>query len=163
MLHHRQKLHVGESHLPHVIGQRRGDFRIRQKAVAVRRHPAPGAQMHLVDRQRGSAGRPLPACGHPRRVLPPVIQVPDDGGGLRRQLVIMGKGIGLFDQVAVVHRLDAILVDRSSFEPRDEPLPYARGLQRLQRMGGSVPSVEISGHGYATRIGRPYRKMDAGG
>ncbi len=50
VLHYRQELHMGEPHGQHILGERSCHLRIGEKAVAVFRHPAPGAQMNFIDR-----------------------------------------------------------------------------------------------------------------
>src|SRR6266478_22781 len=52
MLHHGQELDVGKAHVLDVIRELVGQLAVVEKAVALLRHAAPGAEMHFVDRER---------------------------------------------------------------------------------------------------------------
>src|SRR5262245_36147897 len=86
----------------------------------------------------------LPASRHPFSILPLVIQIPNDGSGLGRNLMEEPVGISLVDLIVVVARDDVILIM--------SPLPYV-GNKRLpnsgltlgmERMAVLVPAVEVA-------------------
>ena len=50
VLHDRHEFHVGKAQALDVLGQQGRQFPVGEEAVALFRHPPPGAQVHLVDR-----------------------------------------------------------------------------------------------------------------
>ncbi len=95
VLHDRHKFHVGKAQALDVFGQERGQFPVGEEAVALLRHPPPGAQVHLVDRHGAVQGIGPVAVGHPVAIFPGVVQVPDDGGGAGRAFQEKAKGSAL--------------------------------------------------------------------
>ena len=92
----RQKLDMREAEVLHVGNQPLAQFAIGEIAVALLRHPRPGAEMALVDRDRRVARIALAAAVHPGAVVPGALrQAVQDGGGRGRLLGGEGHRIGL--------------------------------------------------------------------
>ncbi len=68
----------------------------------------------------------LLALGHPVGVVPVVVEVPDDGAGARRSLVMEAVGVGLVDAVHVEARTQMVLVDGAFAERRRRSTPRCR-------------------------------------
>ena len=94
MLGDRQELEVGEAHVGDVGDQPVGELVPGEEAVAVA--APPGAEMHLVDRDRRAARIHAGADCHGARVAPgKPLGAPHDRGGRGPQLAAEGEGIGL--------------------------------------------------------------------
>src|SRR6187200_718355 len=98
--------------------------------------------MHLVDRPRRGGGVARGPRAHPLGVAPLVGEVPDDRAGLWRRLRMHGVRIGLLDGIAVVARIDPVLVDRAVADARDEADPDAGRAVRREGVAGRVPEIE---------------------
>ena len=78
MLHDGQEFDMRKSQALHVLGQPGGQLAIAEGTVVLLRHPAPGTQVHLVNRHGGGERMALGALGHPRLVAPVVPEFPHD-------------------------------------------------------------------------------------
>ncbi len=125
MFHDRHEFHVGKAQALDVFGQEGGQFAVGEEAVVLFRHPAPGAQVDLVDRHGAVQGIGPVAAGHPVAVFPGVVQVPDDGGGAGRAFVGKGEGVGLVHPVGAVLGGHVVLVQGARAQVGDEALPDA--------------------------------------
>src|SRR3990172_1023721 len=115
--------------------------------------------MHLVDRHRLVEAVPLPARGHPFLVVPLIIEVPDDGGELRRDLIENRERIGLIHAVAVEARADVVLVKGPFADGRDETFPNAGLSSRMETVTALVPFIEFADDAYKIGVRRPHRKI----
>ena len=155
MLHHRQQLDMGVSHLDHIRHQLlRQLVIIESLAVGI---PPPGAEMHFVNVDRLVVNRVLTAALLPRRILPVVsIQMVDLGRGGRAGLKMIGIRIR-FQHSLAVRRLHTILVGIVFLQPADRCLPHAVG---AAGHGGGIllPIVEVAHHRYTGGVRRPHAK-----
>ena len=102
MLHHRHQLHVGEVHLLRILGQLVRGLPVGERTAHFFGHPAPGAEMDLVD-GLGRVERVPAAPGlHPVFVVPFIVELADNGGCLRRHLCIEAERVGLVEALALV-------------------------------------------------------------
>ncbi len=156
-------LDMGVAHFAGVVGQGRRQLPVGQRATGVLDDPAPRAQVHFVNRdgpvelfRRATTGF------EPGRIIPLVpADVADDGGVVRRRLVIGRAGIGLqADEAALIP--DLKLVHLALAEPGHEELPYPGDPERPHGMVAPVPAVEIADHRHPLRRGRPYRERHSG-
>src|SRR3990170_7668939 len=162
MLHHGQELHVGESHVLHVIHKGTGDLPVSEKAVVPLHGPPPGTEVDLVDRE----GRSKTVCRmpvfHPGIVAPLVRKIAYDGGRPRRRFPAEGKGIAFVSAVTGMAGDNVILVEGPGPDTRDEPFPYPRSIPaHAQGMRNLVPVVELADNGHALRLRRPDGKERA--
>ena len=103
MLAHGQELHVGVAHLLHVRDEDFRELPIGEPPSLLFGDPSPGAQVHLVDRDRATRTSSSPVASHPLFVRPLVfVQVPYDGGAFRPEFRVKGVGIGFLRQIALV-------------------------------------------------------------
>ncbi len=153
MLHDRQQLDVRVSHLASVGRQLRRDLAVGQEAVDIPGAP-PGAEVHLVDRDRRGGTLAFPAPLHPLRVPPLEVESGDDGAGARRQLGREGERVRLVHAVAAVARGDVVLVDGPGSHSGDESLPDPGSRARPERMALLVPAVPLPHHGNRPGIRR---------
>ena len=163
VLHHRHELDVGETRLRHVLREPRCQLAVREPPAVLLRHSHPRARVHLVDGHRGIesvAGTPR---RHPLRVAPGVVQVPDDGSGLRRGLVVDAERVGLVRPVAVKAGVHVVLVDVALAEAGYEALPDPRLAPRPEKVAPLVPAVEIARHRQPLGVRRPDREVDTFG
>ena len=124
MLHDGQEFHVGETHLLDVVGQPLRQLPVAERPVAFPSQPHPGADVQLVD-QEGSIQRvAAPTRGHPLLVPPVVVQIPDHGSCLGRDLAVEGEGIGLLQGLATAAR-HQVLVEGSRFDAGHVGFPDA--------------------------------------
>jgi hypothetical protein len=121
----------------------------------------PGAEMDFVDRNRRRQGVAVAAFGHPFLVVPGIIEVPDEGGGARRDLMEEGERVHLVHTIAVVVRYDVILVGGAVADAWDEAGPDAGGALGVQRVLVLAPAVEIAHDEHAGRRGCPDREVRA--
>jgi hypothetical protein len=95
VLHQREKLHVGETHLLHIFSKLHRQLSIREAAVPFFWHAAPRARMHLVNRY-GSLYRVATAARrHPGFVAKLIVRAVYDRSGGWRGLHLPRKGITL--------------------------------------------------------------------
>ena len=87
VVHDREQFHVGKVHLLDIVGQLGGQLAITEGPVPLIHDPHPGAQVQFVDAHRGPKAVACSAALHPSLVLPTIVQIPDDGSGLRRDFV----------------------------------------------------------------------------
>ena len=104
----------------------------------------------------------LCALGHPVGVVPVVVEVPDDGAGARRSLVMIAVRVGLVDAVHVEARTQVVLVDRSLADAGDEALPDAGVAAGRHGVGVGVPAIEVADDGDALGVRRPDGEVGAG-
>ena len=102
MLGHRQELHVGEPEVGHVLGELDGELPVGQTRP-------PGAEVHLVDAQRGGYRLPLCPAGEPRQVAPVIGRLEHHRGSGGRHLGVGGHRVGLLPPDAVL-AADPVLV-----------------------------------------------------
>src|ERR1700734_2018208 len=140
MLHDREQLDVGVTHLLDVGDQFAGEFAIGQPAISF-------VRISAVD---------------PRFVIPGVaIDGADDGGVLRPDLA--GEAIGIRFQPKVVTdaRQNFKFVNLAVSQFRDENFPDPAGLPGAHGVNAAIPEIEISHHADALRIRSPYRELHA--
>src|SRR5215831_7946552 len=77
MLHHRQELHMSESHVLNVITEPVRKLAIVERTVVFLRHAHPRAEMQLVNRDWLVECVPLAPRTHPLQISPVVIQFPN--------------------------------------------------------------------------------------
>ncbi len=156
ILRDRQQLEVGEAHLLDVGDQPVGQLVVAEVAVALLRHPHPGADVALVDRDRRLAGIGAPARGHPLGIRPGMVAEPGDHGrGPGRMLGGKRERVGLERQELAVRALDLKLVDLAAPQPRQEQLPDAAFDALAHRMAAAVPAIEGADHRDPLRVRRP--------
>src|SRR5262249_6882454 len=101
---------------------------------------------------------------HPLRILPAIVELPDDRGGAWRKLGAKGIGVALVDLVVSLFGDEVVLVERSGADTRDDTLPDARGvLPRRERIAAAAPAVEIADHGQGFGVGCPHGEARARG
>src|SRR5260370_4845553 len=98
------------------------------------------------------------AAFHPLRVAPRVVQVPDDGGGLRRRFRVEGERVRLVHPVSTLP-FDVELVLGPLPDALDESFPNARAAARSQRVLGLVPAVPVADHVHLPRFLCPAGEM----
>src|SRR3569623_1617387 len=115
--------------------------------------------MHLIDAHRRLVEILLGAPREPVRITPLVtMNVPGQRSGLRPVLGEEGKGIALVEEFSM--RADQLkLVVRIRTNAGNEQFPNARLNAAAHGMRATVPSIEISDHGHATCVRRPYGKL----
>ena len=124
VLHHRHQLDVREAEAERVVGQLVRRLLVGQRAVALERVEAPGAEVHFVDRHgRGVRLGRLPRV-LPGLVAPAVAGLEDDRPRARRQLGAQRERIGL-EAHRPVRAPDRKLVGGAGGGLRDEELPHA--------------------------------------
>ena len=64
MVHQRQKFHVSETRVPHIIGKQRRHLAVGKRAVAFLNDAPPRAKVYFIDRNRRSE-RSCAICGRP--------------------------------------------------------------------------------------------------
>ena len=158
MLGEGQELDVGKAHLEHVRHQLIGQLPIGEPSIPVVRHPAPGAEMHLVDRHRRPGHDALPPRRHPLVVLPLVVEIPDDRGLTGRLLGAEADRVRLVDPIAPMPRHDVVLVSRPPVHVRQKPGPDSGGADRRQDVAILVPLVEVAHHAHPLGARGPDRE-----
>src|SRR5690606_24714360 len=136
---------------------------MRQRAIVEQRaFPAapPRSRMQLVNRhwriQRVMPGT-LP---HPGRILPVVIQLPDDGSRLRRRLGAKSEGIRLVHRIGGMPGNEAELIALAGPGGRHPTFPDSgAGMKLGEWMGGGIPVIEVTDHRHRSRVGGPDREM----
>ena len=160
VLHHGQELHMGEAHLLDIADHLVGHFSIAEAAGASMNF-LPGTDVYLVYRVRLVEPRDILAVVHPVLILPLVLQVPDDRGGIGRNFPEQCKGVA-FLKVAAILGVNMVLVQFSPADARDEAFPNPRTVPTgRKRMAVPVPVIEIPYDGNGLCIGRPNGEIDA--
>ena len=159
VLHDRHEFHVGETQALDVLGQQGRQLPVGEEAVALFRHPPPGAQVHLVDGLGGVQGIGPEALRHPVPVFPGVVQVPDDGGGAGRAFKGKGEGVGLVHPVGAVFGGHVVLVQGARPQTGDEPFPDAGLGPVRQGVAAFVPAVEVAGDPDLLCVRGPHGKV----
>ena len=153
---------MGEAHVLAVGRQLVGELGIGERAVVLQRVQPPRAEVDLVDRH---------GLGQ-RLMLAPVLEelgvllapgVPggvDDRRGLGRDLGLLGVGVGLEQDLAILGE-DLVLVALARSHLGEEQLPDAARAHRAHRVQPAVPRVEVADD--AHRAGRrgPHRERGA--
>ena len=164
MLGDGKQLDVGESHVMHVVRERRRELAVREPAAAFFRLAAPRPEMDLIDGHRRIVQPAIGAGTHPCVVPPGIVtDIPYLRGGLRPNLRGEATGIGFVGAIAAVARNDVIFIERAHFDVRDETFPDARVPVQRHRVSRRIPSVEVADHRHPRRIGRPDDEVDPGG
>ena len=155
MLHHRHQLHMGVTHLLHVIRQRTCDFPVIVKlragdllalCVQFQLLAFPGTQMNLVNGNRSGKQLVLRPFLHPLPVLPLIpADIPDYGGRVGAQLRVIGVRVGLQHGESRLG-LDLILVNLPRLQAGNKQLENAGVPQETHGMAASVPEVKIAHH-----------------
>ena len=162
--HHGQELDVGEAHVLDIRGQLVGELEVGQRPVAVERVQPPGAEVHLVDRDRALEWRSrLRALAQPLGVAPApgVLGLEHDRCGLRWHLGLERVGVGLQQQLMVLGQ-DLVLVTRTGSDGGKEQLPDPGRSDRAHRVQAAVPRVEVADDADRARGRRPHRERGAG-
>ena len=122
----------------------------------------PGAEMHLVDRDR-RIGRLLSRTRlHPVGVAPVVIERGrDDRGGFGRRLAAQRHRICLERQFVTAAVDDREFIALAGADARDEQFPDPAPMAQPHGMTTAVPAVEIADDRDSTGVGRPHGKADA--
>ncbi len=162
VLHDGHQLDVREAEVERVVRELVGLLRVRQRAVALQRVEPPGAEVHLVDRDRRRVRLDRPPALQPLGVGPAVMRLEDHRAGLRRQLGPQGDGIGLEADDAV-GAADRELVGVARGRLGYEQLPDAGGTERPHRVCALVPDVEVADHADGAGSGRPDRERRSRG
>jgi hypothetical protein len=162
VLHHGHELHVREAHFDDVVAELMRHLAVRERAVVLVWHAAPGAKVYFVDRHRRIERVSGGAMAHPVGVAPFIGQVPHDGGRSRRRLAKVGVGVALLHRVAAVARLNVVLVQRAVLNARDETRPDSGRIRpRCQGMRVGAPPVEVAHDGDPLGVRRPNGKVSA--
>jgi hypothetical protein len=163
MLGDRQELDVGEAHVLDIRDQLLGKLEVAERPVAVLGHPAPGRQVHLVDRDRGRDPVEGAAAGEESLVAPrEAVQVAHHRGGLGPKFRAEAEGVRLQGQPLSGGRLDLVLVARPLAHLGQEDLPDAGGAPAAHTVAAAVPFVEVADHSDPLGTGRPDREVGAG-
>src|SRR5262245_51086247 len=99
------------------------------------------------------------AVVHPVGVAPLVSQVGDDRGCLGRDLAEEGERVGLVHAIAVVARMDVVLVGGPGSDAGNESNPDAGVANALQWSGGLVPGVEVAKDEDRVSARRPHGEL----
>ena len=142
------ELHVGVAHRRHVLDELVGQVQVRPAL-------APGAQVHLVDRQGGLLGGERATVGHPVVVAPRVGALVDDRGVRGSRLGETGHRVGLLPPYAVGAE-DVVPVEGPLAHSLDEQRPHPSPGHQRERVAG--PRVEVALDPDGLRIGRPDRE-----
>ena len=155
MLGDREQLDMGETHRRHVVRELRRLLAIGHPAGPIFRHTPPGSQVHFIDGNRGVMRVTPGAASHPREIGPPEgRQIPDSGRAAWSELGRKSERVGLVGQTAPVRGSETELVERAIRCCRHEAMPDTRVPTPRHRVGGSIPSVEVSDHRDRRRVGR---------
>jgi hypothetical protein len=150
VLRDREELDVGEAEGLHVLGEMVGQLPVAQTLP-------PGPQVDLVHAHRAGVcvvGHPM---GEPRRVLPGVPGLHDDGCRRGRGLGALGHRVGLLPPRTVLLE-DLVLVALPTRDPRDEELPVPARAQLSHRVRCALPVVEVADDTYCLSVRRPDRE-----
>jgi hypothetical protein len=159
MLHHREELHMGETHAGDVFGQLRGGLPVSEVSIPFLRNSPPGTEVEFIDGDGRSGSIALRPTSHPLLVPPLVIQIPDDRSCPRRDFVTDGKGIRFLNTITVKSGGDKVLVAGSFSYIRNETLPYARLPSGPEGVGCIVPPVKIADNEDPLCVRGPHGKV----
>ena len=124
--------------------------------------PAPGPQMHLIDRDRRLPVLMPGTHGHPTGILPVVFGQPmHDGSGLGRFLMRKTHRVRLQRQALAMGAEDFVFVDLAGGQAGDKQFPDAGAKAPTHRVAASVPCVEMPDDADTARIGGPDREGHA--
>ena len=157
VLAHGEQLDMGETALRAVLGQLVGQLAVAED-VAVGA-PAPGAEMHLVDRDGAVEQRLGRALGEPGLVSPLVGAPLHDAGRLWRRLRRPRQWVRLED-APPIGADDPELVPGAGCEAGDEELPDPAASQRAHRLGTGVPPIGVAHQADPSGVGSPDREGD---
>ncbi len=161
VLHDRQQLDMGETHLANVGNQALGQLPPVVQATFVTALPAPGPSVQFVHRYRRLQALEFAAPSHPVLVVPGKgLVVGDHRSGTRGQFRRQGDGIGLERQHTVLAE-DLVLVGRSHRQAWDEQFPDAAVGTQTHGQPAPIPAVEVPDDRYPTGIGCPDREAYA--
>ena len=160
--HHRQQLDVGEAQVLRVGRELVGQLGVGERAVVLQRVQTPGAEVDLVDRDGLGQRLARVAVLEERAVVlaPGVPGLVDDRGGLGRNLGLLGIGVGLEQDLAVLGE-DLVLVALARADVGEEQLPDAARAHGAHRVQAAVPGVEVPDHADRPRGRRPHRERRA--
>jgi len=151
-----------ETHVLCVGHQVARELQIGKRAIPLFRYPAPGTQMHFVDRNR--LVDPL-RCGarfQPRLILPGVsVQIAHHGRCLGRVFCSEAEWIGLFRQQISLGILQLELVDGTVVQSGHEDFPDPRAAAPPHHVAAPVPGIEIANQRDASCVRCPDREMGA--
>ena len=160
MLADRQQLDVREPQVVHIRDELVGQPIITKEAVAFA--PAPGAGVHLVDRDGARTFLEGFASAQPIVVLPVDVRFSDDARcGGRRRLERECKGVALERHAVASRTDDLVLVECAFADARQKQLPDPGLDAPSHRVAAAVPGIEVAHDADAAGIGRPYREDDA--
>jgi hypothetical protein len=151
VLHDREKLYMGESHVPNIGNELLREISVAQKSAVP---SPPGTKVNFVHGERsveGISGSPL---AHPHAIVPYMFGRPHDGSAPGWFFPPQSKGIPLLrSEIPVV---DVIFVEASLTHSGHESLPDSRAVPPgRERVCTTIPAVKIAHNAYAFRIGRP--------
>src|SRR5437588_9777639 len=117
--------------------------------------------MHFVDGEWRVKGVLVCPGFHPFRIIPGMLQVPDDRRGARWNLPVESERITLLHRIPKMgSRFDMILVERAPCRTGDEAFPYPRiVLSPTKRVLARSPLVEVSDDGDLFRVWSPDCEM----
>src|SRR5579875_4158885 len=118
--------------------------------------------MDFVNRHRRCQAVALAALLHPGPIAPMIIEIPDDGSGARRYLLIEGERIALIDLITVIVRDNMVLVGDAGTDAGKEAAPDAGAALGMKAILALGPAVEIADDGDLFRCRRPHGEMRAG-
>ncbi len=161
MFRNPHQLHMGISHLFHILRQSRGQLPVVIVAVLVRSvwMLFPGTGMHLINRHRLLFGLPCPALLQPRAVTPlKPADIRHPGGRPRPQLCRGCKGICLVQQ-PVIRRLNQVFIEAALFHSRNKQLVDSQRIQTFHLAAPGIPAIELSNHMNPEGMRSPDRKI----
>jgi hypothetical protein len=153
------QLDVGEAHLHDVVGQLRGELPVGERPAGRPRASLPGAEVHLVDRQRPV--EPVPprrGAGAIQAVAPgELARIADDRrvAGGARNTSRTGRSSCRIGALGVA---DLELVELALAQAGDEELPDPGGPERAHRVVAAVPAVEVARRPRPARRRGPTRR-----
>lgn len=163
MLHDGEKFDVGVAEVLDVGNELIGEFAIGEPAIVVLGNAAPGAEMHLVGRNRRVEPILLRAAGEPAGVVPAVgIEIGDDGAGGGTDFGAEAVGVGFERKNVVLRADDFVFVDGAFLEFGNEEFPDSGRAARAHGMDAAVPIIENTDEADAARGRRPDGEVNAG-
>jgi hypothetical protein len=170
MLHHRQKLHMGISHILYVLRQLFGDLPVivelaAHDLLAVLVHGKglanPGAQMHLIDGHGLLFIICLVPLLHPHIICPLIaVNIPDNGRVVGAQLPIAAIWIRFEHGVSVLG-LYLILIDTACIQAGDKQLKHPVVPKPSHLVAAAVPHIKVAHNAHPHGAGSPHRKVHA--
>ena len=151
---------MGEVHFRQVVHQVYGEFAVAQAFVALGLFP--GAEVNFVNGVRLVDGIMVLTGFHPFFIVPLVVSIPDNAGGLWWCFPEAGERVSLL-QPAAVGAVDGVFVYRSVAQAGDETFPDTAGVPPgVQLVLSPVPAVEVSDHRNVLSTRCPNREVSAG-